>query len=377
MKTPKSKSASEKLKSRRRSGQGGSGPAQALRPQRAAVMSGKVTLRDVADAAGVSPMTVSNLVTGRFSAMRPETRKRIETEIARLGYRPHSLARSLRLSKRSSIGMITFDDNPYYLADPFNNRVIAGLGNHLRANGYGLLLQGLSVASFKSSPLIRDIRTDGICILMSGSDKIRREIMDTMLALGQPLVVFQDYLKFAHADVCCIRQADRVGGRALGRAVLQAGARRLLVAAPEINWPAIVERIKGIKEAIREAGGPATLRVVSCGDAEYQDTQAAIAADIDANGIPDAILAGNDQMGIAAMKLMSARGIRVPDRIMITGFNAFDFWQYTDPVLTTVRSPAYELGARGGAEILNRLETGAFSAPEIVLAVELQAGGTV
>ncbi len=377
MKTPKSTPASEKRKSGRRTGQGGAGPVQAVRPQRAAAMSGKVTLRDVADAAGVSPMTVSNLVTGRFSAMRPETRQRIETEIARLGYRPHSLARSLRLSKRSSIGMITFDDNPYYLADPFNNRVIAGLGNHLRANGYGLLLQGLSVASFKSSPLIRDIRTDGICILMSGSDRIRREIMDTMLALGQPLVVFQDNLRFSHADVCCIRQADRVGGRALGRAVLQAGARRLLVAAPETNWPAIVERIKGIKEAIREAGGSATLRVVSCGDAEYRDTQAAIAADIDANGIPDAILAGNDQMGIAAMKLMSARGIRVPDRIMITGFNAFDFWQYTDPVLTTVRSPAYELGARGGAEILNRLDTGAFSAPEIVLNVELQAGGTV
>jgi LacI family transcriptional regulator len=81
-------------------------------------------------------------------------------------------------------------------------------------------------------------------------------------------------------------------------------------------------------------------------------------------------------MGIAAMKLMAAQGLDVPRDVAITGFNAFEFWQYTTPVLTTVRSPAYEMGARGADEILNRLTAGGFEQSEIVFPVELQPGGS-
>ena len=81
-------------------------------------------------------------------------------------------------------------------------------------------------------------------------------------------------------------------------------------------------------------------------------------------------------MGIAAMKLMAAEGLAVPRDVAITGFNAFEFWQYTTPVLTTVRSPAYEMGARGGGEILARLNEGRFAAREIVYPVALQPGAS-
>jgi LacI family transcriptional regulator len=74
------------------------------------------------------------------------------------------------------------------------------------------------------------------------------------------------------------------------------------------------------------------------------------------------------------MKLIVSRGKRVPHDVAITGFNAFDFWEYTDPVLTTVRSPAYEMGSRGGEEILKRLTDGAFARREIVFPVSLQRG---
>ena len=118
------------------------------------------------------------------------------------------------------------------------------------------------------------------------------------------------------------------------------------------------------------------MRVVKCGDGEIGDTQAALDRDTAEHGLPDAIIAGNDQMGIAAMKLMASRRLKVPRDVAITGFNAFEFWQYTSPVLTTVRSPAYEMGARGGAEILKRLMDGRFERSEIVYPVQLQPGGS-
>jgi LacI family transcriptional regulator len=337
---------------------------------------GPATIRDVAAAAGVSPMTVSNFLNARTGTMRPETRSRIEVEIERLGYRPHGMARSLRLAKQLSIGMIIIDEAPQYLADPFTTHIVAGLSNRLNSMGYGLLLQGLSAQAFRNSSVVRDIRTDAICAMLSGKDSLRRGIIETLLALGQPLVVFQETLKFPRADLCVIRQADREGGRLVAREVLKLGARRLVALVPEVQWPAIAERIKGLRDAIVGAGAALQLRVVKCGDGELADTQAALARDIALHGRPDAILAGNDQMGIAAMKLMAAEGLAVPRDVAITGFNAFEFWQYTTPVLTTVRSPAYEMGARGGGEILARLNEGRFAAREIVYPVALQPGAS-
>ncbi len=337
---------------------------------------GRATVRDVAAAAGVSPMTVSNLINERSGTMRAETRQRIETEIKRLGYRPHATARSLRLAKQLSIGMIIIDEEPHYLADPFTTHIVAGLSNQLNSRGYGLLLQGLAPNAFRSSSLVRGIRSDALCIMMSGPDPVRRGIVEAMLALGQPLVVFQDVLAFRDADLCLIRQADDEGGRMVGEEVLRLGARKLVMLVPSVHWPAIAERVRGVRQAVRRQGAAAELRIVQCGDAELGDTQAALNREIAAHGVPDAIIAGNDQMGIAAMKLMAVRQLKVPDDIVITGFNAFEFAQYTSPVLTTVRSPAYELGARGGVEILRRLEEGRFSQAEIVYPVELQKGGS-
>src|SRR5256885_2634939 len=75
-----------------------------------ALARGHVTLREVAIAAGVSPMSVSNFINARLGAMRPETRARIQAEIERLGYRPNAVARNLRLSRRLSIDMVIVDD---------------------------------------------------------------------------------------------------------------------------------------------------------------------------------------------------------------------------------------------------------------------------
>ena len=87
-------------------------------------------------------------------------------------------------------------------------------------------------------------------------------------------------------------------------------------------------------------------------------------------------MAVTDQIGIASLKLLKSRGFKVPSQVMVTGFNAFDFWQYSDPVLTTVRSPGYELGQAAGREMIQRLQTGAFSQKEIKLPVELVMGET-
>lgn len=336
----------------------------------------RATLRDVAAAAGVSPMTVSNVVNGRSGKVSEKTRSAIEREIGRLGYRPDTLARNLRRSERMTIGLMILDERPAFLADPLTTTLVAGLSNQLSERGYGLLIQGLHPRRFRNSMLIRDVRTDGICAVLSGSDAIRRHSVELLLSLGQPIVLFQDTLRITHPDLLVIRQDDRGGARLVASKVLERGARRLLMLVPDIVWPAMVERAYGVKDAIHRSRPRATLRVFRCRENDFDDIQAVMQRAIGEDGLPDALLAGNDQIGIAVLRYLQGLGVEAPRDILITGFNAFGFRRYTQPMLTTIRSPIYEMGVRGGQEILEKIGKGHFSRREIVFPVEFISGGT-
>ncbi len=335
-----------------------------------------VTLRDVARAAGVSVMTVSNFMNGKFQFMGKATRQRVARAAERLDYRPSANARGLRRAERRSIGMIVIDDQPAYLTDPFITYVVAGLSNFLSSHGYALVLQGLSPRQLAGSPIVTDVLTDGICVMLSGSDAARRACLGQLLDLRQPVLAFQEKPPRKQADLCVICQDDRRGGELLGAHLIAKGAHRLAMLVPHLIWPAIREREAGIRRAITATGADARLEFLDCGDVSMPETQSALARYIKTHGLPDAVVAGNDQMGIAALKLFREQGVAVPGRVLVTGFNAFEFWHYSDPLLTTVRSAAYEIGVKGGEAMVDRLQRGAFRERGIVLPVELLLGGS-
>ena len=173
------------------------------------------TLRQVAAVAEVSAMTVSNFMNGRFHSMSEDTRARIAEAVERLNYRPHSAGRGLRTAAGLLVGMILVDEAPTFLADPFITQVVAGLSNYLNQHGYGLVLQGLTLGEFRSSPLIRNQRTDAFCVMLSGGDAERMDVVEVLAGLHQPIVLFQERAPRSVADICAIRQDDRHGGNLL------------------------------------------------------------------------------------------------------------------------------------------------------------------
>ena len=336
----------------------------------------RATIRDVAAAACVSPMTISNFINGRAGTMREETAKRIAAEIARLDYRPHSTGRALRTAKVFSVGMLIVDERPTFLADAFITQIVAGLTNALSHHGYGLLLQGVPASRFEAATFFHSDRTDGLCVFLSGHVPRRRGMLERVLTLGQPVIAFEETDELSFPDTCIVRQDNERGGRALGDLLWDRGARRFLLLVPSITWPTASGRRAGLTAFLKAKGSVASLQTVSSGSGLFGDTQQRLGLWLDANGLPDAIVAPNDQTGIAAMRLLQARGVGVPGQVMITGFNGFEFWQYSDPVLTTVRSPAYEMGARGAEEMIARLSAGHFNDAIVTLPVALQLGGS-
>lgn len=319
-------------------------------------------------------MTASRVVNRRLEEVRPETRERVEEAIAALGYRPNYNGRGLRLSRSLAIGMLILDPLPTFLADPFTTQLVAGLSNYLSEQGYSLNIQGVTPRKIRQALLLRINRTDGLCVFCSGSLTFRRRVLKMLELDGAPTVLFQETLPAPSDDFCVVRQDDFSGGALLARHLFERGARRIAFVVPPSQWPAILERKRGIESYLRSLAETVRLDIVTCRSSRFDDVREELTRCLRSKRRPDALLTGNGQIGIAAMKLLAARGLRVPQDIMVAGFHGFEYRYYSDPVLTTIRSPAYELGVRGGEEMIRRLTHGAFSAREIVLPIGFEPG---
>src|SRR5205823_5945983 len=170
-------------------------------------------------------------------------------------------------------------------------------------------------------------------------------------------------------DVCIVRQDDAGGGRLIADHLAARRVRRLLVVIPGLEWPAIDERVAGLRQGIADAGDDIAIDVVTTAGEDFDSTQAAVAAYLDHNPLPGAIVGTNDRLAIAAMSLLESRGIAVPGEVRVTGFNGFESRRYARPLITTVKSAAYEMGARAGELLLARLASGRFPLREVVLPV--------
>jgi LacI family transcriptional regulator len=319
------------------------------------------TLRDVAALAGTTPMTVSNVVNGRAGQVGPEVMQRVTQACVTLGYRPHAAARRLRTNRRQAIGMVIVDPSPHYVSDPLTAAMLAGVTARLGREGYSTVIHGVAPGDLEAAPLLRQIESDGIFLMTSGTRVERAAAVERVRALGQPVLMLQEDVPDDVTDGAAILQDDRGGAELVARHLLADGrVRHVAMLVPALEWPAMVRREAGVRAVLDGLSDPPAFHVVRCTDEGFEATQAALAAHIVRHGAPDALIGGNDQMAIAGMALLQDRGARVPDEVRVTGFNGLEFWRYASPQITTVFSPAYAIGETAADAMLERLTTGAF-----------------
>src|ERR1700761_2236558 len=144
-------------------------------------------MHDVARLAGVSVMTVSNVVRRQHQFVKLETRRKVEDAIARLNYRPNVSARNLRVAEEYSIGIVIADTDPAFLNDPFISRLVSGLSNYLSSIDYTLDIQGVSPERFESATILRKVGNDALCAILCGPKASRRQHIEHLEKTGQPV----------------------------------------------------------------------------------------------------------------------------------------------------------------------------------------------
>ena len=334
----------------------------------------RVTVRDVAAAAGVSAMTVSNVINGRNTDVGAETRKRVEEAIRTLNYRPQRGGQGLRSASSNSVGLIIIDPSPAFLSDPFTAAMVSGLSNVMRVADMTLTIQGVSIEALEKSIFIRQLVVDGFCVILSGDAAERKAAIDAIARLQQPFILLQETLPAGVKDACAVREDDEFGGKLIAGHLMARGVSRILLILPKTDWPALEGRSNGLRMAMEAAQYSATFDVLRAEDEEFASVQAALSSHLREHPLPEVIVGGNDRIALAAMALLQDRGHVIPNDIKIVGFNGFEFSRYARPSLTTVLSPAYQIGEKAGELMLERFAGKPFPKRDVVFAVSLSAG---
>lgn len=333
---------------------------------------GRARMRDVAELAGVSVQTVSNVINGRHDEMAPATRDRVLAAMAQLGYRTNMAAASLRSQRVRTIAVLVLDEHAEFLTDPQMDLLIAGVGDVARDHGYGVLIGGAQPGR-RDEDFLRSLhegRADGAVIQLSGAPSLRRAVVDEARTQGLDLVVIDEV--DLPQDVMGVRAEQERGARELTEHLLARGHRRLAFIGARMPWAVVEQRVDGFRAALAARGmrADAATIVLEAGfeAGEGERLAARLLASPDR---PTAILCSSDLLAAGAMQAAKAAGFRVPDDVAITGFESFSFSAYLDPPLTTVRVPAYEMGRRAGSALIDRLEGRGSGAPQLVLPVEI------
>jgi len=347
------------------------------------------TVYDVAERSGVSIATVSRVFRSPDTVREP-TRQRVLAAVNDLGYVPSAAARGLAARRTNVIGLFfpghdetvpdqpvdsargdtvpIVDDDPAGAADGENlyfDEVLRGAEIEAWRRGFALM-----VAAGRGNTreaLVTDIagRVDGLAVLA-------RTVPDELLAYVArriPVVILAGAQRADEFDH--VSASNGPGMRTLANYVLQShGVHDVVYIAGPTDSPDDAERLAGFRDALADSGvAESSVRILRSDFT--RDGGRATAARILAGPQPRGILCSNDETALGVLDVLEQRGIRVPDDILVTGFDGIAAGRHSRPSLTTVHQPMVELGRAAVHAITARLDDPTLEPQAFTLPVEV------
>jgi LacI family transcriptional regulator len=305
----------------------------------------KVTIRQVAAAAGVSIATVSRVVNGH-SDVSAETRQAVERVLREQGYQAGS-----RRSPQASglIGVTMPMVHPGYFA-----QILSGAAEALYENGMRAVVCPTRHSHEREASLIERLASgdaDGaILVLPEESPAELRALSEH----GFPFVVV-DPLAAVPPGIPVVCAAHSSGATQATQHLLSLGHRRIGVIGGPKGWVATRERLRGYHAALAGAGVLPDESLVRYADFRIDGGRAQAAALLDRPDRPTAVFAFNDSMAVGLMQEAAARGLRIPGDLAVVGFDDTMEASVVVPALTTVRQPLAELGRTAVSVLVRQL----------------------
>lgn len=306
------------------------------------------TIRDVARQAGVSHQTVSRVINGSED-VTSETRKRVETAIAALDYRPNAIARSMARGQTRTLACISPNLTDFTFAS-----IIEGAEAEARRLGYFLLSSSARDAeSFKGlvDELIGHRRVDGLLVMNPYADERYQLIPE-----NTPVVFVG--ARARGDNFCSVCLDDEVVAYEATSYLISCGHTHIGMVTGPMAEDCSMDRMVGFQRALEEHNLPFLPELVIEGDWSASSGHAAL-MQLSANkDLPGALFVQNDRMAMGVLGAARDLGISVPDQLSIIGVDDMPLTQHYDPPLTTMRQDMPRIGVEAARILIRTIEGG-------------------
>jgi LacI family transcriptional regulator len=323
----------------------------------------RLTIRQIADLAGVSIATVSRVLNGRGD-VSDETRELVSRVIRENGYTANRSARGLSAGRTGLVGILVPLVYPAYFS-----AIVAGAAQALSERDLQIVLSPTGAEHDREVSVLDRLHalTDGALIILPEETS---EELERLLDGGYRFVVL-DPLMPLDDRIPAVSAAHTSGADQAIRHLLELGHRRIAHITGPLGWVATEDRRRGYRAALASAGILPDAALEIQAEPEIRPGREAALRLLELPERPTAIFAFNDNIAIGAIQAARARGLRVPDDVSIVGFDDVEHATIVTPMLTTVRQPLAEMG-RTAVSLLNRLlERQNFETLHIELATRL------
>jgi DNA-binding LacI/PurR family transcriptional regulator len=334
-------------------------------------MTRPVTMRQIAELAGVSIGTVSHVI-NETAAVRPKLRDRVLEAVHSLGYQPSALARGLRRNQTNMLGMVIPD-----ITNPFFPGVVRGVEDVAFKRSFRVILCNADNDPSKEASYVRELRSyhiAGLLIIPAASADIASHLR-AYASASVPVVCIDRVPEGWKGDAVLV--ANEEGSYLVTRHLIQMGHRRLAVITGPLKLNNAAERLKGFTRALQEAHLTVEPEFVQEARFDAPSGYQAAGRLLRMLPRPTAIFASNDLMAFGALQAAREVGLRCPEDVSIAGFDSLEFSSLTDPSLTSVYQPGYQLGATAARLLLQRVDGMRFAPKKILLPTELKKRNSV
>ncbi|HEX3048721.1 MAG TPA: LacI family DNA-binding transcriptional regulator [Bacillota bacterium] len=322
------------------------------------------TIKDIAKEAGVAPSVVSRALNNKYG-VKESTKELIQKIAQRMDYHPNAAARSLVTRKTDTIGIMMAD-----LSEPYYSQIIKGMEYVASLEGYTLLFSN-SYESVEHNRVMQKMvlagRVDGLVIVGSNI----QEKHFPLILLGQEIPFTLIERNLPDPRINCIWLDNVYGAYLVVKYLVEKGHRKIAHITGNTNYQVALDRIEGYQNALKEVGIPFSEELMVPGNFISQGGYEAMKELLRRRPRCTAVFAASDSMAYAALQAISEAGLKVPDDIAVVGFDDLEFSGFTNPPLTTIRQPRYEMGQKSMEVLVEILRGDEENGQKICLTPEL------
>jgi DNA-binding LacI/PurR family transcriptional regulator len=311
----------------------------------------RLTIKDVAEAVGVSTQTVSRVINNRPDVL-PETRQRIKEAMERMGYHPNALARGLSQRHSYTLGVVTAGLK--YIGP---SRTLNGITDQAEQEGYTLLLKELPrFDTDQIIPILNSLyarQVDGIIWVVPEIGDNRAWFQDSQLLPAVPMMLLS---KSPHSGVSSVFIDNYQGGRLATEHLLNQGYRHIGHLSGPLDWLDARLRKAGWQDALQAAGKESKEEHSVEGNWSSSSGEVAIQRLLEQYPEMDAVFVANDQMALSVLYIASKMNLRVPQDLGVTGFDNLPESAFFSPPLSSIEQDLHKLGCISVKELVRMVE---------------------